>query len=86
MTASVDHPERQIGGTCSSTPPANATNASRTLVGPDHHSYRVDAYIVSYTPSNGRAELKVSVAVRDGKNTAITYAREQSTFDQSTGS
>jgi hypothetical protein len=36
-------------------------------------------------PAGARAELLVSVAVRD-TNTGQTWAREQSKFDQSTGS
>jgi len=83
------------GGTCSATPPTNATTATRTLVGPDHHKYEVDTYIILCTPgpttapcylsASARNELRVSIAVHDGLSGRV-WAREQSTFDQSTGS
>jgi len=82
------------GATCSSTPPANATTAARTLTGPDHHKYEIDTYIILCTPgptapcylsASARNELRVSIAVHDGL-TGHVWAREQSTFDQSTGS
>jgi Tfp pilus assembly protein PilV len=77
------------GATCAS-PNATATNARQLVTGPDRHRYEVDTYIVACpastcAPANARAELKVSIAVRDGL-TGHTWAREQSTFDQSTGS
>jgi Tfp pilus assembly protein PilV len=79
--------------TCSTTPPANATTAARSMLGPDHHKYEVDTYIIlcvaatapCNTPAGSRNELRVSIAVHDG-NTGYVWAREQSTFDQSTGS
>jgi Tfp pilus assembly protein PilV len=75
--------------TCPS-PDATATDAQRIITGPDHHKYEIDTYIVtcavgSCAPAGARAELLVSVAVRDGL-TGHTWAREQSKFDQSTGS
>jgi prepilin-type N-terminal cleavage/methylation domain-containing protein len=68
----------------STTPPTSATTASQTVTGPDGLSYRIDTYIVSMTPSGGRALKKVTVVVR--KVTAGTVgsvlARASSSFDQ----
>jgi type II secretory pathway pseudopilin PulG len=78
--------------TCGTTPPTNATSATRSIVGPDHHKYEVDTYIVlctagaapCNTPAGSRDELMVSIAIHDGLN-GYVWSREQSTFDQSTG-
>ena len=64
------------------------------MVGPDRKKYRIDTYVVLSTastnpptPTGGRPVKIVTVVVRDGnKLTARPYAREASTFDQSTGS
>jgi type II secretory pathway pseudopilin PulG len=63
------------------------TLAVQNIVGPDHHKYEIDTYIVTYTPSNpaGRPEKRVGIAVHDSL-TGKVWARQQSTFDQSTGS
>jgi hypothetical protein len=74
------------GSGCSpnTTPPTSATTASQTVTGPDALSYRIDTYIVSTTPTGGRALKKVTVVVR--KVTAGTVgtvlARASSSFDQ----
>jgi type II secretory pathway pseudopilin PulG len=73
----------QVTGTCSGTP--NECNASRIATGADNKSYRIDTYIVSVTPTGGRAVKKVTVVVRDANNLTVTFARQISTFDQSTG-
>jgi Tfp pilus assembly protein PilE len=85
----------QVTTTCSTPLPAEC-NASQTMTGPDHHSYRIDTYIVddhpatTYTPPAGaphattRAVRRVTVVVRDGRNTNTVLAREMSTFDCST--
>ena len=74
------------GSSCSpsATPATSATTASQTVSGPDNRSYRVDTYIVSTTPSGGRALKKVTVVVRVLTNgtVGIVLAREASTFDQ----
>jgi type II secretory pathway pseudopilin PulG len=74
------------GSSCSpsATPATSATTASQTVSGPDNRSYRVDTYIVSTTPSGGRALKKVTVVVRALTNgtVGIVLAREASTFDQ----
>ncbi len=73
----------QITGSCAGPPPE--CNASRQATGADNKSYRIDTYIVSFTPTGGRAVKKVTVVVRDYNNLALTFARQVSTFDQSTG-
>jgi len=71
---------------CTGTPLPDQCNASRTASGADHRTYRVDTYVTATTPTNGRAEKLVTIVVRDGKTPFRTLAREQSTFDLSTGS
>jgi type II secretory pathway pseudopilin PulG len=81
--------------TACGTPPAAGTGALaldpkaavQNVVGPDHHKYEIDTYITTYTPSNptGRQEKRVGIAVHDAA-TGKVWARQQSTFDQSTGS
>jgi Tfp pilus assembly protein PilE len=77
----------QVTKVCAGSPNAVADqcNPMRTPVtGPDDVTYRVDSYIVAYTPPNGRAIKRVTVVVR--KSTTLkTLARLTSTFDQSTG-
>jgi type II secretory pathway pseudopilin PulG len=58
--------------------------AVQNVTGPDHHGYEIDTYVQTYTPPSGRAEKRVSIAVHDGQ-TGRVWARQQSTFDQSTG-
>jgi type II secretory pathway pseudopilin PulG len=69
---------------CPGGPPPEC-NASRTATGADGKSYRVDTFIVLVTPAGGRAVKKVTVVIRDSNNLALTFARQVSTFDQSTG-
>ena len=69
---------------CSGLP--NQCNPSRAVTGPDHGAYRIDTYIVSSTPSSGRALKLVTVVVRDSLNLSGTpLARQVSSFDQATG-
>jgi Tfp pilus assembly protein PilV len=67
----------------------NECNASRTAIGADGKSYRVDTYIVQVTPSTGpttgRPVKQVTVVVRDSGNLSRVYAREATVFDQATG-
>ena len=74
----------QVTGACPGTP--DECNASRQATGADRKDYRVDTYIVSVSPTGGRAVKKVTVVIRDWNNLALTYARQVSTFDVSTGS
>lgn len=67
------------------TGPPNECNPSRKVVGADRKDYRLDTYITLYTPPGGRAVKKVTVVVRDWNNLAVTFARQASTFDLSTG-
>jgi type II secretory pathway pseudopilin PulG len=92
----ITAPQPSGTGSCV-TPDTTATNAQRLVRGhvgatasPDGHAYEIDTYITACAvgtcaPAGARAELLVSVAVRD-TNTGQTWAREQSKFDQSTGS
>jgi prepilin-type N-terminal cleavage/methylation domain-containing protein len=74
------------GSSCapSATPPASATSASQTVAGPDGLSYRVDTYIVSVTPTGGRALKKVTVVVRGitAGTVGAALARSATSFDQ----
>jgi type II secretory pathway pseudopilin PulG len=77
-----------VTGTCSGAVSANPQcNASRTVTGPDHGTYRVDTYIVPMTPQDGRTAKQVTVVVRDTqKLTGPALARRTSIYDESTGS
>src|SRR5437868_2816339 len=72
--------------TCTGSPLPNQCLPTRTVAGADHRTYRVDSYITQTTPTNGRAIKLITIVVRDGKSPYRTLAREQSTFDSSTGS
>ena len=82
-TTDTAYSATQVTGTCTGSPPE--CNASRQVTGADRKQYRIDTYIVSYTPTGGRAVKKVTVVVRDYNNLTLTYSRQVSTFDQSTG-
>jgi type II secretory pathway pseudopilin PulG len=71
--------------TASCSGPPDECNPSRITTGADRKPYRLDTYIVSLTPTGGRAVKKVVVVVRDAANLAVTFVRQASTFDQSTG-
>jgi type II secretory pathway pseudopilin PulG len=71
---------------CSGSPLPNECLPSRTATGADRKQYRVDTYITSSTPTNGRPLKLVTIVVRDAtKLSARPLARVASTFDQSTG-
>lgn len=78
----------QVTATCSGSVSSNPQcNASRSLTGPDHGSYRIDTYIVYRTPDLGRQLKLVTIVVRDPNNLeGPALARESSSFDLSTGS
>ena len=57
---------------------------SRTPPSPDGRSYRIDTFIITQTPTNGRALKRVTVVVRRS-SPLKTLARVTSNFDQSTG-
>jgi len=71
--------------TASCAGPPDECNPSRKVVGADRKDYRLDTYITQYTPTGGRAVKKVTIVVRDWNNLAVTFARQASTFDISTG-
>ena len=73
----------QVTASCPGTP--DECNASRETTGADGKTYRVDTFIVSTTPTGGRAVKRVTVVVRDPNNLSISFARQVSTFDLSTG-
>ncbi len=66
------------------TPPTTATTASQTVTGPDSESYRIDTYIVSVTPTGGRALKQFTVVVRGITAGTVggVLARASSSFDQ----
>lgn len=69
---------------CSTVPPE--CNPSRGVLGADRRPYRIDSYVTLSTPPNGRQLKLVTVVIRGTRAPYSTYAREQSTFDLSTGS
>jgi type II secretory pathway pseudopilin PulG len=71
--------------TASCAGPPDECNPSRVAPGADNKNYRVDTYIQQITPTGGRAMKKVTIVVRDANNLAVTYHRQASTFDESTG-
>jgi Tfp pilus assembly protein PilV len=73
----------QVTAACPGLP--DECNASRQATGADGKPYRVDTYIVSTTPTGGRAVKRVTVVVRDYNKLQVVFARQVSTFDQSTG-
>ena len=75
----------EVTTTCT-TPVPKECNPSRAVTGADRHRYRVDTYVVQQSPPSGRPLKLVTVVVRDDLNPTLRpYARESSTFDQSTG-
>jgi Tfp pilus assembly protein PilV len=82
------YPTALVTGTCS--PLVAECTPRQTVTGADKRSYRVDTYIVEEIPNQGgsnegRPVKKVTVVVRDAAELTKTYARQVSTFDQSTG-
>jgi type II secretory pathway pseudopilin PulG len=70
--------------TCTGSPLPAECNPRQEVTGPDGRAYRVDTYIVSETPPNGRPVKRVTVVVRkSGSSTPLS--RLNSTFDESTG-
>jgi type II secretory pathway pseudopilin PulG len=76
----------EVPVSCTASAFPNQCNPSQPVTGPDHKKYRVDTYVVTTTPTNGRPLKAVTVVVRDGNTlNARPYARVTSTFDASTG-
>jgi prepilin-type N-terminal cleavage/methylation domain-containing protein len=81
--ALVGSPSKVLG-TCAGVP--NECSPSRTVIGPDGVSYRIDTYIVYITPTQGRQVKQVTVVVRNSTNLAAQpYTRIDSLFDATTG-
>jgi Tfp pilus assembly protein PilE len=88
-TTDVAYNASQVTATCAAGSYTSypQCNASRSVTGPDHGTYRVDTFIVYRTPTSGRPVKLVTVVVRDStKLTGPALARHSSSFDQSTGS
>jgi type II secretory pathway pseudopilin PulG len=68
---------------CSGVP--DYCNPSRTVLGADRKQYRVDSYVTWSTPTSGRQLKLVTVVIRRPQSPYQTLARQQSTFDESTG-
>jgi Tfp pilus assembly protein PilV len=58
---------------------------SRTVIGADNRSYRVDTYLYYDQPTGGQQLKVITVVVRDSASTSTSLARLTSTFDMSTG-
>jgi type II secretory pathway pseudopilin PulG len=77
-----------LTGSCATPLPENC-RPTRVVSGPDQYSYRIDSYVVAYTPPpsggiSAREERKITVVVRDAVQPDKVLAREISTYDQST--
>jgi type II secretory pathway pseudopilin PulG len=68
---------------CSGMP--NHCNPSRVANGADRKQYRVDSYVTWTTPASGRQVKLVTIVVREAASPYKLLARQQSTFDESTG-
>jgi Tfp pilus assembly protein PilV len=82
------YPTAQVTGACS--PLVAECTPRQTVTGADNRAYRVDTYIVEEIPNEGGSNVgrpvkKVTVVVRDGAELTRVFARQVSTFDQSTG-
>jgi prepilin-type N-terminal cleavage/methylation domain-containing protein len=84
--ASLTPPLRSSAAPCP-TPPPTARNAHQQLLGADNRSYWVDTYMVESTPFTGSVVRKVTVMVRDPKDTTNTkfLVRETASFAPPTG-
>ena len=60
-------------------------NPSHVVAGADHKQYRIDSYVTWSTPTSGRQLKLVTVVIRTPQSPYKTLARQQSTFDESTG-
>jgi type II secretory pathway pseudopilin PulG len=82
-TTDTAYSASQVTASCAG--PPDECNASRKATGADGKDYRIDTYIVNTTPTGGRTIKKVTVVVRDWNNLTLTFARQVSNFDPSTG-
>ena len=86
-TGDVAYPGTRVTGACTS-PVADSCVPTRTVtaaLSPDGRPYRIDTFIIRYTPTaNGREVKRVTVVVRRPSPLKV-LARLNSNFDQSTG-
>jgi type II secretory pathway pseudopilin PulG len=84
--ASLTPPLRSSASPCP-TPPASLRNAHQQLPGADGRSYWVDTYMVESTPFTGSVVRKVTLMVRDPKDSTNTkfLVRETASFAPPTG-
>lgn len=86
-TGDVAYPGTRVTGACTS-PVADSCVPTRTVTAaqsPDGRPYRIDTFIIRYTPTaNGREVKRVTVVVRRPSPLKV-LARLNSNFDQSTG-
>ena len=88
-TGDAAYPGTRVTGTCTAPVaaaciPTQTINSSSTPASPDGRSYRIDSFIITQTPTNGRQLKRVTVVVRRS-SPLKTLARVTSNFDQSTG-
>ena len=88
-TGDVAYPGTRVTGTCTAPVaaaciPTQTINSSSTPPSPDGRSYRIDSFIITQTPTNGRQLKRVTVVVRRS-SPLKTLARVTSNFDPSTG-
>jgi Tfp pilus assembly protein PilV len=85
-TGDVAYPGTRVTGTCTA-PVAAACIPTQNIAAaasPDGRPYRIDTFIITQTPANGRPLKRVTVVVR--KPTPLTTLfRVTSNIDQSTG-
>ena len=85
-TGDVAYPGTRVTGVCTS-PVADSCVPTRTVTAaqsPDGRPYRIDTFIITQTPANGRPLKRVTVVVRR-TTPAKTLFRATSNFDQATG-
>jgi len=85
-TGDIAYPGTRVTGVCTS-PVAESCIPTRTVTAaqsPDGRPYRIDTYIITETPANGRPLKRVTVVVRR-PSPLKTLFRVTSNVDQSTG-
>jgi Tfp pilus assembly protein PilV len=85
-TGDVAYPGTRVTGVCTS-PVADSCVPTRTVTAaqsPDGRPYRIDTFIITQTPTNGRPLKRVTVVVRR-TTPPKTLFRATSNFDQATG-
>jgi Tfp pilus assembly protein PilV len=75
----------RVGLNACGTSPCTTKVPVQTLTGADGRTYRVDTYVTWHAVTGGRNTKRVTIVIRDSTNTAKTWARVSSTFDESTG-